>query len=369
MASPRKARFWVILGCWTALALLFGVQIQLINTRILGGSGSWSEALAWSFSYWYAWAALAPLVVWLSRLFLKEGTGFLVSLQLHLPACVLLSFTHLAVLVVVTRASHVGVEPLRAVYAVHMQWNVLIYWVLVGATHALHYYDRFRERELRATQLEAELAHSQLQRLKMQLQPHFLFNALNAISTLIETDPEGADRMLSQLASLLRESLRGDAPHEVSLREELSFLDRYLEIEKTRFADRLQVSFEIDPDILDARVPSLLLQPLVENAIRHGVSRRAGGGRVDVRAWRENGSLRLEVRDDGPGFPETVFESAGIGLVNTRARLERLHGGDYRFELANRPEGGALASVRLPFERKSKRSEPGREEAKSEASH
>jgi LytS/YehU family sensor histidine kinase len=230
-----------------------------------------------------------------------------------------------------------------------MQWNVVIYWVLVGATHALHYYERFRERELRATQLEAELAQSQLQRLKMQLQPHFLFNALNAISTLIETDPEAADRMLSQLASLLRESLRADAPHEVSLREELSFLDRYLEIEKTRFADRLRVSFAVDPDILDARVPSLLLQPLVENAIRHGVSRRADGGRVDVRAWRENGSLRLEVRDDGPGLPEAAFESSGIGLANTRARLERLHGADYRFELANLPEGGALASVRFPF--------------------
>lgn len=349
MVSRRRARFWLILGSWTALALLFGAQIQLINTRILGGTGSWSEALAWSFSYWYAWAALAPFVVWLSRLFLREGTGFLVSLQLHLPACVLVSFAHLAVLAVVTRASHIPVEPLRAVYAVHMQWNVLIYWVLVGATHALHYYDRFRERELRASQLEAELAQSQLHRLKMQLQPHFLFNALNAISTLIETDPEAADRMLSQLASLLRESLRADAPHEVSLREELSFLDRYLEIEKTRFADRLSVRFEIDPDILDARVPNLLLQPLVENAIRHGVARRAGAGRVDVRAWRENGSLRLEVRDDGPGLPKTASATGGIGLSNTRARIERLHGGDYGLDVRNLPGGGAIASVRLPF--------------------
>ncbi len=348
MAPPRKARFWLIFGCWTALALLFGVQIQLINTRILGGSGSWSEAFAWSFSYWYAWAALAPLPVWLSRLFLREGTRFLVSLQLHLPACVLLSFAHLAVLVVATRASHVGVEPLRAVYAVHMQWNVVIYWVLVGATHALHYYDRFRERELRTSQLEAELAQSQLHRLKTQLQPHFLFNALNAISTLIETDSEGADRMLSQLASLLRESLRADAPHEVSLRDELSFLDRYLEIEKTRFADRLSVGFEIDPGVLDARVPNLLLQPLVENAIRHGISRRAGGGRVDVRAWRENGSLRLEVRDDGPGL-DAARKAPGIGLANTRARLERLHGGDCGLDLKSLPEGGTLTSVRLPY--------------------
>jgi two-component system, LytTR family, sensor kinase len=351
MASGN-ARLFLILASWTALALLFGAQIQLINTRVLGGSGSWSEALAWSFSYWYVWAALAPVVVWLSRLFLREGTRFLLSLPLHLPACLLVSFAHLAVLVVVTRATHAAVEPLRAVYAVHMQWNVLIYWVLVGATHALHYYDRFRERELRATQLEAELAQSQLHRLKMQLHPHFLFNALNAISTLIETDPESADRMLSQLASLLRESLREDAPHEVSLAEELSFLDRYLEIEKTRFTDRLSVRFDVDPAVLDARVPTWVLQPLVENAIRHGISRRTRGGRVEVRAWRADGTLRLEVRDDGPGVPDPGIKSSvvgGIGLANTRARLERLHGRDYGLTLENGPGGGAVASVRLPF--------------------
>jgi hypothetical protein len=347
--ARRKSRFWLVLGSWTALALLFGAQVQLINARILGGSGSWSEALGWSFSYWYAWAALAPVVVWLSRLFLREGTRFFVSLRLHLPACLLVSFVHLGVLVVVTRASHIGAEPLRAIYAVHMQWNVLVYWVLVGATHALHYYDRFRERELRASELEAALAQSQLHHLKMQLQPHFLFNALNAVSTLIETDPEAAERMLSQLAALLRESLRDDAPHEVSLREELSFLDRYLEIEKTRFADRLSVSFAIDPALLDARVPNLLLQPLVENAIRHGVARRAGPGRVDVRAWRENGSLWIDVRDDGPGLVGSARPSRGIGLSNTRARLERLHGRDYHLELSNLPGGGALTSLRLPF--------------------
>jgi signal transduction histidine kinase len=352
MAPAKNARFWIILASWTALALLFGAQIQLINTRVLGGTGSWSEALAWSFSYWYGWAALAPVVVWLSRVFLREGTRFLVSLQLHLPACLLVSFAHLAVVALVTRATHATVEPLRAVYAVHMQWNVLIYWVLVGATHALHYYDRFRERELRATQLEAELAQSQLHRLKMQLHPHFLFNALNAISTLIETEPERADRVLSQLAALLRESLRDDAPHEVSLKEELSFLERYLEIEKTRFTDRLSVKFDIRPDVLEARVPTWVLQPLVENAIRHGISRRAGAGRVEVRAWRENGTLRLEVRDDGPGLLESsspLNKSPGIGLANTRARLERLHGKDFGLELQNVEGGGARASVRLPF--------------------
>jgi signal transduction histidine kinase len=346
--TRSKLRFFLVFAAWTALALLFGAQIQLINTRVLGGSGSWAEALAWSFSYWYAWAALAPLSVWLTRVFLREGTRFLVSLQLHLPACLLLSFAHLAILAFVTRMSHFGAEPLRAVYAVHMQWNVVIYWVLVGATHAHHYYERFRERELRASQLEAELAHSQLHRLKMQLQPHFLFNSLNAVSTLIETDPEAAERMLSQLAGLLRESLREDAPHEVSLQDELTLLDRYLEIEKTRFSDRLSVGFDVDPSVLGARVPNFLLQPLVENAVRHGVARRSRAGRVDVRAWLDNGSLRLEVRDDGPGLAPPP-RAAGIGLSNTRARLERLHGANYELALENLPEGGAVASVRLPL--------------------
>jgi LytS/YehU family sensor histidine kinase len=230
-----------------------------------------------------------------------------------------------------------------------MQWNVVIYWVLVGATHAFHYYERFRERELRASQLEAELAQAQLHRLRAQLHPHFLFNALNAISTLIETDPEAADRMLSQLAGLLRESLREDAPHEVSLRDELSFLDRYLEIEKTRFPDRLSVALDIHPAMLDARVPHLLLQPLVENAIRHGIARRAGAGRIEIRAWRENGYLRLEVKDNGPGLRDPEIKGKGIGLVNTRARLERLHGQKTLLTLRGLPEGGAVASVTLPL--------------------
>jgi signal transduction histidine kinase len=348
MASRGK-RFGLVVGSWTALALLFGIQIQLITRGVLGGSGSWSDALAWSFAYWFSWAALAPLVVGLSRLFLREGTSFLVSLQLHLPACFLISFAHLAALFFATRFTHVVAEPLRAVYAVHMQWNVVIYWVLVGGTHAFHYYERFRERELRASQLEAELAQAQLHRLRAQLHPHFLFNALNAVSTLIETDPDAADRMLSQLAGLLRESLREDAPHEVSLRDELSFLDRYLAIEKTRFSDRLSVALDIDPTILETRVPHLLLQPLVENAIRHGIARRAGAGRIEIRAWRENGNLRVEVKDNGPGLRGTESTAKGIGLANTRARLERLHGEKTRLTLRGLPEGGAVASVTLPL--------------------
>lgn len=235
-------------------------------------------------------------------------------------------------------------------YVVNLHWNVLIYWTLVGATQALHYYDRYRERELRASQLEVELARAQLETLKTQLQPHFLFNTLNAISTLIYTDAEAAERMITQLGELLRASLRQDATHQVTLAQDLELLERYLSIEKTRFADRLTVMLAIDPAALEARVPHLLLQPLVENAVRHGVAPRTEAGRIQIRAWRENGDLRLEVRDDGPGLPEPQKLLSGIGLSNTRARLERLHGSRQRFELANAPRGGLVVRLTLPFQ-------------------
>ncbi len=346
----RSLRFALILGLWTLLALFFGTQIYFINTRVLGQSSSWAVAMLWSFSFWYAWAALAPVVVWLARLCIREQIRWTVSLRLHLPACLFLSFAHLALLVAATRASLPFLEPFRAAYAVNLHWNVLIYWTLVGATHALHYYDRYRERELRASQLEAELARAQLQTLKTQLQPHFLFNTLNAISTLIETDSEAAERMIGELGELLRASLRQDTTVEVTLEQDLEILDRYLSIEKTRFADRLRVELRIDPAALEARVPHLLLQPLVENAVRHAVAPRMEAGRIQIRAWRENGDLRLEVRDDGPGLPEPQKLLSGIGLSNTRARLERLHGARQRFELANAPGGGLVVSLTLPFQ-------------------
>ena len=206
-------------------------------------------------------------------------------------------------------------------------------------------------RRWRASQLEARRAHSQLETLRAQLHPHFLFNTLHDISTLMHRDVEAADRMLADLSDLLRVSLESTSRQEVSLQQELDSLEPYLRIEQARFPDRLTVQMRIDPAVLDAQVPNLILQPLVENAIRHGIAARAGGGQVVVLAYRDRGRLRLEVRDDGCGLPleDSGRPHEGAGLANTRARLRQIYGGAQSFSLDPAPGGGAVASLEIPF--------------------
>jgi LytS/YehU family sensor histidine kinase len=223
--------------------------------------------------------------------------------------------------------------------------ELLVYWIIVLTSHAAVYYQRYREGELRASQ-------AQLQALKMQLHPHFLFNALHAISALVHSDPDAADKMIARLGDFLRLTLDASATQEVPLRRELEFLNCYLEIERVRFNDRLTTSLEVDPRVLDCRVPNLILQPLVENAIRHGVSQRAAHGHVEVRAERRGDALRLEVRDNGAGLSNASAcraNKGGVGLSNTRARLQQLYGSAYRFELADDPRGGAIATLEIPL--------------------
>jgi LytS/YehU family sensor histidine kinase len=229
--------------------------------------------------------------------------------------------------------------------------NLLTYFVIVGVSHAVEYYRRYQERERLAAQLEAQLSRAQLQALKMQLHPHFLFNTLNTISALIHRDPRAADQMVARLGDLLRLTLDNHGIEEVSLKEEIEFLEKYLEIERTRFHDRLSVRLEVAPDSLDARLPTLLLQPLVENAIKHGISARPGAGLIEISAHRENGSLMLAVRDDGTGLPADweACTSLGVGLANTRARLAQLYGARHTFTLANVPGGGLEVAIVIPF--------------------
>lgn len=230
---------------------------------------------------------------------------------------------------------------------------------MVALAHAQALHRRYRERERVTLQLETKLARAQLEALKIQLQPHFLFNTLNTISALLHRDAEAADRVLSRLGDLLRLSLQHSGKQEVMLRQELEFLERYLEIQQTRFQDRLTVRFDTDPEVLDALVPTLVLQPLVENAVRHAIEPRAARGHLDIRARRRDGRLRLEVADDGPGLgpagpgdingagiPST---GSGIGLANTRARLEQLYGKGHRFTLANAPAGGLVVTLEIPY--------------------
>jgi len=214
--------------------------------------------------------------------------------------------------------------------------------------HAFDYYQKFRERELRSLELEKHLAEAKLEALQMQLNPHFLFNTLHGISALMHKDVETADRILSRLSDLLRRTLENTGTQEVPLKQELDFLERYLEIERTRFGDRLTVRMYIDPDTLEAQVPNLVLQPLVENAIRHGIEPHAKPGIIELRAQRKNGMLQLQVQDNGAGLPGGQPIEEGIGLSNTRARLQQLYGSAHQFRLHNLTSGGLVVSITIP---------------------
>jgi LytS/YehU family sensor histidine kinase len=228
-------------------------------------------------------------------------------------------------------------------------FNLLIYWVIVAVTFAFDYYGKFRERELRAAELEKSLAQAKLRALQMQLNPHFLFNSLHSVSALMHQDVDAADRMIVRLSDLLRAALENSDAQEVTLRAELKFLQSYLEIEKIRFGQRLTVQTKIPADLLDARVPNLILQPLVENAIRHGIEPHAKPGHIELHAQRLNGELMLVVCDNGAGVSDAAMVSEGIGLSNTRARLRTLYGEAQHFELGNRPEGGLRVRLTIPF--------------------
>ena len=227
------------------------------------------------------------------------------------------------------------------------KFNIPIYWIIVSIVHTLTWYRRSQERERSALQLEARLADARLEALRMQLHPHFLFNTLNAISTLVHRDPHAADEMIGNLSELLRATLDTTA-QEIPLRQELHLLDQYLEIQQLRFGDRLQVEKEIDAAALEVKVPTLILQPLVENAIRHGIEPQTGQGKLHISAARDGQTLRLRVRDNGPAAKPAAEAKAGIGLVNTRSRLKELYGQAASLTLTSGSEGGFLAAIDIP---------------------
>lgn len=308
-------------------------------------------------AYWYTWAAFTPAIVWLSQRFRFERQGLIRALAVHLPAILLFSLAHIGVM---QGAQWWLVTSEGGVYAwwpqaqraalVNLDWEMMTYWAIVGLSHALLYYRESRDRELRASQLETRLVEAQLKTLQQQLHPHFLFNTLNAVSALMHRDVAAADRTLMRLSDLLRLTLERLGEQEVTLDEELDFLRKYLDIERTRFADRLIVRFDIAPETLQALVPTLLLQPLVENAIKHGVARKAGAGHIDVAARRDNEKLCIEIRDDGVGLSEDALTALhkGIGVSTTRARLQHQFGADYRFEFHRLSQGVAVI-VAVPW--------------------
>jgi sensor histidine kinase YesM len=242
-------------------------------------------------------------------------------------------------------------------YLIQMYWShylmmyLIVYWMVVFGHLGWHYYQRFREREVQTAQLQQELTQARLEALRMQLNPHFLFNTLHAISSLIYDNPKAADRVVARLSELLRLTLDQTKPQEVPLSEEIAFLDSYLEIEQTRFAERLRVEKQISPETQQALVPYLILQPLVENAVRHGIEPREEPGLLKISASRKNGRLELLVQDNGEGVGVKLdlHATKGIGLSNTRSRLQHLYGEDCKFELNPAQGGGLEARVEIPF--------------------
>jgi two-component system LytT family sensor kinase len=324
----------------------------------------WGMLLLEQLTVWYPVALLAPACLWLAARFRLERERWLPTLAIHLG--INLAFHVCLVLISLPLAQLIWREPifsLRFLQNLHQRLigrlpiDVIIYWTIVGAGYAFEYYRRFREQQLQAarlellaTQLETQLVQAQLQALKMQLHPHFLFNTLHAISALMDDDVRGARRMIARLSELLRLTLESAGQQEVSLRQELDALERYLEIEQVRFQDRLTVQLAVAPETLDASVPNLVLQPIVENAIRHGIAPRSSAGRIEIRADRRDGMIELQVIDDGPGLsPGDEEFKEGIGLANTRARLRQLYGDEHRIEIKDADGGGLVVKLSIPF--------------------
>jgi signal transduction histidine kinase len=344
-----------VLAALTGLALFTAVQLVLAY-RMRGVELSIREALLSGIATWFPWALLAPLIFRVCLWFPFDAGRWRRSVLVHLPACFAIGLLFSALRWSASFVPWVDEKPLvfSKVAITHLYLWLLSYWVLVFVHEAWHNYQRFKQGELRASQLEARLAQAQLEVLKGQLHPHFLFNTLHAISTLIHKDPDAADEMVAQLSDLLRMTLANIGVQEVPLQQELEFLRRYLDIQQMRFQDRLRVVLDVPPDTLDVRVPNQVLQPLVENAIHHGVDARRGEGLIEIRARADGGTLTLSVRDDGPGLQPGASSGVrtpgrGIGLSNTRARLRELYGPLSMLELANHPAGGTLVSLSIPL--------------------
>jgi two-component system LytT family sensor kinase len=335
---------------WTLLGLSFASQFYISSAKA-GLDVSWNQAVNYALGDWYVFALLSVPVIHLARRFRFEGAAVGKAAAVHVVASIAFSLSYMVLRAWVGQwQSHATFqEVFKPLLVKTWHFNWLIYWVIVAVSHAFDYYRKYRERELRTAELEKRLVQAKLQALQMQLNPHFLFNTLHSISSLMHKDVEAADKMITRLSDLLRAALAGADTQEVTLRQELNLLQLYLSIEQIRFGSRLSVKMEIAPDTLEAQVPNLILQPLVENAIRHGIEPRARPGCIELRSQRQDSRLALVVSDDGAGISGNGAVKEGVGLSNTRARLRELYGETHRFELVGGPAGGVRVEVSIPF--------------------
>ena len=358
--STRKFKLALAFLVWNALGLVVAFQ-HYSAANFAGRSIPLGHLIRWQLIDCNAWALLTPGIFWLTRRFFPDGTAksMLRAGLAHCAAaavCVFLQPLLVAALQQIIPAAGTEVRSFAQTYAYALNMYfvllVLVYGQVLLVALVVESFRRYRTGRERAERLERHLAEARLEALQMQLQPHFLFNTLNAIASLIHSNPAQADKMVSRLGDLLRAALNHSHLHEVTLAEELAFLQKYLDIEQVRFGDRLTVRFEIDERVRDVLVPNLILQPLVENAIRHGISQRPGPGCIGItaRTGADETTVDLEVCDDGVGLLASNQPGSGVGLDNTRARLEQLYGeAAFRLELQPRPAGGVRAALTLPL--------------------
>jgi len=339
-------RLWVFaFVCWTAAGFFFGSHTILAYKPSPGLTSG--RLMLLSLIEYYLWGLLSIPILWLARTFRFRRNRWGRVLAAHALLSVLFSLLHLVLytkivlLVVDSSHAHLSAAMLRSLAVMEYHLDIPTYWVLIGISHGIDWYRQACD----ATLLRAQLAESRLKVLQIQLHPHFLFNTMHAISALMHRDVEAADEMIARLSDLLRMSLNREDVQEVPLREELELLEHYLSIEKVRFADRLDVAFEIDSAARDELVPNLILQPIVENSIRYAIAPRISGGRIVVRAVHGADGLCIEVEDDGPGLAPEWRE--GVGLSNVRSRLAELYGTRQSLRLIGAPGGGLVVRLQL----------------------
>jgi two-component system LytT family sensor kinase len=353
---------WVF-GVATGLSLFSFLQayrLTQVNSKpgmtIMAG-----KLLVLNLALWYVPALLIPAIVWFARRFPFDTGHKLRAIAAHSLGALTFAFVHFVALISVRfllwpDGGKYPSVPWSQFFQnrifEQLDWSLMVYAVIVGVSHAIAFYHESQERKLKAAQLETRLVEARLKTLESELHPHFLFNTLHAISTLVHRDPESADRMISRLSDLLRITFDRTGEPTVSLKDEIDFLQKYLDIEQTRFQDRLTVNVAIDPEALDGEVPRMILQPLVENAIKHGIAGRNGGSQIHVTAGRDGERLWMQVRDNGVGLQVRTLKAlrTGVGLSNTRARLDCLYGRLYRLEFTDK-HGGLSVLIEIPFQR------------------
>jgi two-component system LytT family sensor kinase len=346
--------FLAIFAFWTFLAILSAAS-RMLDPRGFGFRGmSPAGPVLLAFVESWLWALLTPAIFWLGsrvglerrrllwRILLLVGVGIIVSIVVYLLLAV--ARDQIFETVAVRRRPF---RPRREILSFRFVPQLLFYFAIVAAGFAREYFLRTRQQQAHAVRLQAQLAEARLEALKAQMNPHFLFNTLHAVSAMVERDPAGVRKMIARLSELLRHTTDAHAAALVPLRDELDFLGRYFDIMEIRFQGRLRIERRIDPATLDARVPNLILQPIVENALEHGASRTKGEGLIEISSERRGDRLVLTVRDNGPGLRDET--RLGVGIGNTRARLAQLYGDAGTLTLTSPPEGGTAAEIALPF--------------------